>query len=83
MTRLLNKAISLHFVYPPIQSLDTSFTYHDHPLNTNHTWGTVSIPRDHAYNPTDRQPNEGLEVTKRFMQYILPEFGDAEIESSK
>jgi len=65
-----------------ICNLDTSFTYHDHPLSTKHAWGPVSIPRDFAYNPTDSQPDEGLEVTRRFMQYILPEFGDAEIESS-
>ncbi|KAB8215232.1 FAD dependent oxidoreductase [Aspergillus novoparasiticus] len=46
-------------------------------------WGVRSLPRDQAYHPTDSQPRVGREKTLEFARYILPEFGDAEIESSK
>ncbi|EAW14926.1 NAD(P)/FAD-dependent oxidoreductase [Aspergillus clavatus NRRL 1] len=42
-----------------------------------------SLPRDQAYHPTDTQPRVGREKTLEFARYILPEFGDAEVESSK
>lgn len=46
-------------------------------------WGVRSIPRDQAYHPTDTQPRVGREKTLEFARYILPELGDAEVESSK
>lgn len=46
-------------------------------------WGVRSIPRDQAYHPTDTQPRVARQKVLEFAQYILPEFGDAEVESSK
>lgn len=46
-------------------------------------WGVRSLPRDQAYHPTDTQPRVGRQKTLEFAHYILPEFGDAEVESSK
>lgn len=42
-----------------------------------------SLPRDQAYHPTDTQPRISRLKTLEFARYILPEFGDAEVESSK
>lgn len=44
---------------------------------------TVSVPYDKAYHPTDSQPTEAFEVTKAFTRYILLEFEDAGVESSR
>ncbi|KAM0187306.1 hypothetical protein ACHAPI_011219 [Fusarium lateritium] len=46
-------------------------------------WGVRSLPRDQAYNPTDTQPWIARQKTLEFARYILPEFGDSDVESSK
>lgn len=46
-------------------------------------WGPVSVPRDQAYHPTDTQPLQGLQLTRDFIKWLVPEFADAEIVSSR
>ncbi|KAF2189006.1 FAD-dependent oxidoreductase [Zopfia rhizophila CBS 207.26] len=74
------------YSFPPNEDrifkiVNTDISY----LNTedSYEWSPISVPRDPAYHPTDSQPTEAYEVTKKFTQYILPEFANAEVESSR
>jgi len=66
-----------------IVNTDISYINVEDLPDNDHKWGPISIPRDPAYHPTDSQPLEAYEVTKIFTHYILPEFTNAEVESSR
>jgi sarcosine oxidase/L-pipecolate oxidase len=78
------------YFFPPnedrifkICNMDITMTNRERWAEPECDWGVRSLPRDQAYHPTDTQPRVGRQKTLEFAQYILPEFGDAEVESSK
>lgn len=78
------------YFFPPnedrifkICNMDTTMINRERWAEPECDWGVRSLPRDQAYHPTDTQPRVGRQKTLEFAQYILPEFGDAEVESSK
>lgn len=78
------------YCFPPnedrifkICNLDITVVNHERWPEPSCDWGVRSIPRDQAYHPTDTQPRVGRGKTLEFARYILPELGDAEVESSK
>lgn len=76
------------YCFPPnvdrvFKICNTDSSYLDTVQHHDCDWGPISIPRDNAYHKTDTQPSEAEAITKTFLRYILPELGDAEIESSR
>jgi sarcosine oxidase/L-pipecolate oxidase len=78
------------YLFPPnedrifkICSMDITLINRERWAEPGCEWGVRSLPRDQSYHPTDTQPRIARQKTLEFAQYILPEFGDAEVESSK
>ncbi|KAM3499836.1 hypothetical protein MY11210_009585 [Beauveria gryllotalpidicola] len=78
------------YLFPPnedrifkICTMDVAMINRERWAKPECDWVVRSLPRDQAYHPTDTQPQVGRQKTLEFARYILPEFGDAEMESSR
>jgi len=78
------------YFFPPnedrifkICNMDITMVNYERWAEPDCKWGARSLPRDQAYHPSDTQPRVALKKTLEFAQYILPEFGDGDVESSK
>ncbi|KAM3425923.1 hypothetical protein NHJ13734_009804 [Beauveria thailandica] len=78
------------YLFPPnedrifkICTMDVAMINRERWAEPECDWGVRSLPRDQAYHPTDTQPQVGRQKTLEFARYILPEFGDAEMERSR